>query len=478
MAFVDREIELRELRELSERAPALALLYGRRRLGKTFLLDHAWRDRRRFYFLAADTMSEMNRAELLRELAAWTGVEYPPEDFSSWRQIFRAFLTLSEPEPLVVVLDEFQYLMGQPDDVVSQLVAVWDREVRARPLTLVLCGSEVALMESLEAGDAPLYGRPNWSAKLRPFDYLDAQQMVPARPLREAAYVYGVFGGTPRYLATIDEGDDIAERIIETVISPRGEVYLQLERLIEQEKGIREPREYRAVLSAVAQGNTDTERIAAAAGLEDRKHVVVRALGVLSDLGLVWRERNFGASERTPWKNRIADNAVRFWYRFVHKNRSLVEVGQAARVWSHRIEPYLDEYMGKVFEGMCREAFLRQYEKWGLAAPVEWSRWEGQDRNRRSIEIDIVARLDDQQILTGEIKWSSQPVDVDVHFDHARGLEDLAHSGQAWAHEALDPDRAGRRIYFSASGFTRHFQERSTTEGNIVLVDLQEMYSR
>ena len=473
--FINREPELQELRALSRRAPALALLYGRRRLGKTFLLDHAWSDQRRFYFLAADTTSEMNRSELLRELSAWTGTEYLLEDFPSWRNIFRAFVAQAESGPIVVVLDEFQYLMEQPDDLVSQMVAIWDREVRDRPLMLVLCGSEVAMMESLEAGDAPLYGRPNWSARIRPFDYWNASRMVPNRSPREAAYVYGVFGGTPRFLATISGTDVLADRIIETIVSPRGEVHLQLERLIEQEKGIREPREYRAVLSAVADGHTDTERIAAAAGLEDRKHVVIRALGVLADLELVSRERNFGASDRTPWQNRISDNAVRFWYRFVHKNRSLIETGHAKRVWAQRIEPNLDEYMGKVFEGICREAFLRQFTRWDLAAPLEWARWEGQDRNRRSIEIDIVSRLDDQRLLTGEINWSSRPVDIDVHLNHVHALEDLAHSGQAWAHEALNPKNS--RIYFSAAGFTDHFRTRASAEGHIVLVDLAEIYA-
>ena len=70
--FIDREQESQELRDLAARAPALALVYGRRRVGKTFLLDHVWEGRRRFYFLAADTTSEMNRADLIRELSVWS----------------------------------------------------------------------------------------------------------------------------------------------------------------------------------------------------------------------------------------------------------------------------------------------------------------------------------------------------------------------------------------------------------------------
>jgi AAA+ ATPase superfamily predicted ATPase len=138
--LTDRAIEVAALRALAKRRkPALALLYGRRRVGKTFLLDHAWpKSQRVFYFLAADTTSDQNRIELLEELARWAARPLDPNNYRSWRNVFRLFVDLAEPEPLVVILDEFQYLMGTDDDIVSHLVAVWDRELKNKPLTLVL----------------------------------------------------------------------------------------------------------------------------------------------------------------------------------------------------------------------------------------------------------------------------------------------------------------------------------------------------
>jgi AAA+ ATPase superfamily predicted ATPase len=133
--FVNREEELAALRALADRgSPALALVNGRRRVGKTYLLDHAWSGRRLFYFLAANSTAEMNRAELLRELAGWSGKTIDPLDYPTWRTVFRLFVDLADEGPLIVVLDEFQYLLNQVDDIASQLVAVWDREVRGRPL--------------------------------------------------------------------------------------------------------------------------------------------------------------------------------------------------------------------------------------------------------------------------------------------------------------------------------------------------------
>lgn len=475
--LVDREHELAELRRLAERdGPALALLYGRRRVGKTYLLDHAWPDRRVFYFLAADATPTLNRLELLRELATWSGQPLDPADYPTWRTVFRLFVELAGAGPLIVVLDEFQYLIGHEDDIVSQLVAVWDREVRTRPLLLVVCGSEVATLEWLQHGGQPLYGRPAWSARLRPFDYYDAAAMLPGRPPREAALLYGVLGGTPRFLAAADPRDPLAEIVIGTILSPRGEVHLQVQHIIEQEKGIRDPADYRAVLAAIAGGATEINPIAQVAGFVNQPYVVRRALAVLENLELVERERNFAAPARAPYRYRIADNAVRCWYAFVHPNRSRLERDGAADVWQHHVEPQLNSYMGRIFERMCRDAYRRYHDAWGLPGAAEWARWEGQDRNRRSIELDIVARLDDGRLLTGEIKWSSQPVESDVHRDLLRDLEDLARSGQGWAKDALAPERSAGYIYFSAAGFTEEFVQHAAAVEHIYLVPLAAMF--
>ncbi len=477
---VDRETELLELRALAARhQPALALLYGRRRVGKTFLLDRVWEGTRVFYFLAGDTTPELNRREILREIAPLLQdpADADPALYPSWRNVLRLFADLATEAPLVVVLDEFQHLLQGEEDVASHIMAVWDRELRGRPLVLVACGSEVGTMQRLEHASGPLYGRWNWAARLRPFDYANAAEMVRGRPRREQALIYGILGGTPRFLATLRSGDDLAGRVTEVMLSPRGEVHIQLDHLIEQEKGIREPAEYRAVLAAIAAGKTRLEEIAGAAGLTARPHVVRRVARVLEDLDFVWRERNFDAPEKAPYRYRIADHAVRFWYRFVYANRSRLETGDAADVWQHYVAPYLDDYMGTVFECISREAFVRRHDAWGLPGAQAWARWEGQDRNRRGIEVDVVARLDDGRILTGEVKWSSRPVDVDLHAALMRDLEDLGRSGQGWAAEARAGSRSAGYLYVSAAGFTDRFRKLAAADPRIRLRALDDLYS-
>jgi len=212
--------------------------------------------------------------------------------------------------------------------------------------------------------------------------------------------------------------------------------------------------------------------------MRDRDHSVRRILGILEDLQVIVRERDFGAGRTSAWRHRLLDNAVRFWYRFNHRNRSALETGGAAQVWADRVEPFLDEYMGwRRFEDMTREAFQRQHDRWGFPAAAEWARWEGLDRNRRQIEIDIVAELTDRKLLTGEVKWSSSPVGESVHEDLLRNLRYLIASGHGWASDALDPARSHGHLYVSAAGFTEEFVGMAKTDSRIRLVTLEDCYA-
>jgi len=473
MELIDRKRELEELRGLPERRrPCLGIIYGRRQVGKTFLLARAWPDARAFYFLAADSTPDLNRQDLLRELAAWAGRQLDFNDYPTWRTVFRLFVDLAAKEPLVIVLDEFQYLLGGADDAASQLVAVWDREAQGRPLTLILCGSAVSTMEGLQAGGQPLFGRANWSMRLQPFDYRDAARMQPDRSLRDAALLYGVFGGTPRYLATVRPNETIGSVATRALLSPNGEVHLQLSTLLEQERGIRDPAALRSVLAAIASGRTGINEIAQASGLGDQPHVVRRALDVLEGLELVGRTRNFGAGMRAPYRHYVLDNAVLFWHRFVLPHRSRLARDDEKAIWREMVAPYLNDYMGPVFERITEQAFARYHDRWKLPGAELWAGWSGRDRNRRSIEIDVVARLDHGRMLAGEVKWSSNPRGFELHNGLTRDLEDLANSGHGWAREAM----SGELLYVSAGGFTEEFARWAAGEKRVHLLRLEDLY--
>ncbi len=169
--LVDRETELHELRALLEsNEPRLALLTGRRRIGKTFLLTHAFEADLAFFFIAARTSPQINRRQLLSDLARWANEEIAIEDYPTWRSVFNLLLDLRTPEPIVIIIDEFQYLADDDAglaEVASELNAAWERTRPPRPLLLILSGSAVSTMEALAMGGAPLYGRFAWRQRVQ-----------------------------------------------------------------------------------------------------------------------------------------------------------------------------------------------------------------------------------------------------------------------------------------------------------------------
>ncbi|MEO7363762.1 MAG: hypothetical protein ABI120_25750, partial [Gemmatimonadaceae bacterium] len=191
--LIDRSDERRELSVLLSRGrPALALLTGRRRVGKTFLLANAWPEEQLFLFTAARTTEELNRRQFVEDLGRWTGEAFTASDYPSWRTAFRLLVDIAatraagaSPKPTVIVLDEFQYLADAESGVAavaSELNAVWEsRELKRAaggnlPLLVVLAGSAVTTMEALAGGGSPLYGRFDWHHTLRPFTYWHAAQ--------------------------------------------------------------------------------------------------------------------------------------------------------------------------------------------------------------------------------------------------------------------------------------------------------------
>ncbi|MFU8804526.1 MAG: ATP-binding protein [Bradymonadaceae bacterium] len=481
MEIIDRKQEQAKLHELAdEGVPRMALLYGRRRVGKTFLLTHLWSEDRAFYFTASIVTPEQNRRQLIRQVSQWSGEHYEPEDYPTWRTVFKLLLSLKSDRPLVVVLDEFQYLGENEKDlaqVTSELNAVWEGPQRpSRAVLLVLSGSAIRTMEALDAGGAPLHGRLSWKAQLEPFDYLDAALMAPFEDLRDRAYTYGVFGGMPRYLASINPSRSFADNVAELMLSPRGDVRGQVETAILQEQGLRDIPKYLGILRAIGGGRTELSEIAGRAGLA--KHTTVREkVERLVELGYVEQQRNFDAPRTTPWRYRLADPAFRFYHEFVTRYETTLEKSDPADVWKAHVAPEIDRYMGHLFERIVEQSYDRKRKTQGLGLVREWGRWEGNDRDGKSLEMDIVSRLTSGAMLTGAIKWTRRPIGNELHRNHMRDLQRLADAGNRWAHEALESGSS--ILYVSAGGFKEGFRERAEEEGlPVVLWSLEDLYAR
>lgn len=477
--IVDRVGEQARLRELlAAGQQRLVLMYGRRRVGKTFLLGKTWGDQTpSFYFTAAETTPSQNREALLAALAEWSSEPIHAEDYPTWRSVFRLLLDFRSPDPLVITLDEFQYLGENPRDlnsVASELNAAWETRRPQRPLVLVLAGSAVRTLEALNTGGSPLYGRFAWQCRLRPFNYWHAGELAGYADLRERAYAYGIFGGTPRYLSAINPRQKVASNAVALVLNPSGEVRELVQTALLQEQGLRDIPKYAAILRAVGKGRTELNEIAQGAGL-DPDTALRDKLDRLIELDYVRAGRNLGARAKEPFRYRVADPAFRFYYEFVAPLESALATQSPAAVWKQHVAPNLDSYMGLLFETIAEEAYYRLQGHLNLPLVREWGRWEGRDRNRQPLEMDIASELMDGRVLTGSIKWRRKPLDVDVHTHHMAMLDRLAQSGVGWARIAANPKSP--LLYVASGGFTDRFvQAARATRDEVYLWTLDDVF--
>lgn len=286
---------------------------------------------------------------------------------------------------------------------------------------------------------------------------------------REAAVMYACFGGTPRYLAAYDKAFSLRQNIEQLLLSPQGEVRQLIETSLEQEEGLRDVGSYRAILDAVASGLTERNEIAQRAGLENDAGLR-RRLAKLIELDYLNARQNFGAKPNAAIRYELADLAFRFQSYFTARNRSQLDRLGPEVVYQEVVGPQLDTYVGKAFELIVRESLTKLGGTNGFPVLSELGTWEGADRNRNSIEIDIVARTFDGKMVTGEVKWNDKPVGPSLHTKHLSKLEALASSGHTWAKDALEPDAV--RVYASASGFTEDW----VVDGKVILLDLPKLY--
>ena len=461
--LIDRETEAAKLRSLLDSGkPSLALVHGRRRVGKTFLLSQLWPPHQVLFYSASSTTPAINRRALVEEAARWSGQELRSQDHPTWRTVFRTLLGLHPDKPIVIVLDEFQYLAeGERGlrEVASELNAVWESPPpRSAGLVLVLCGSAVRTMEALARGGSPLYGRLDAQLQLGPFDYFDAGQMVAHYSLTDRVRAYAAFGGLPANLAAVDDTRSLGDNIAELLLSPHGVVRARLLTEIDQEEGLRQTSLYRAVLAGIGLGARSTGEIAARMGRKSDSSLK-RLIDQLEDMAYLEREVNFGASPQRGTRYRLADPAARFHYGIGLQAESVVATLGPKAAWETWIEPEaFPAYAGRqVFEDVARQACRRWGPGQGLPMVAQWGRWAGADRARNEVEIDLVGRTLAGEMVTGSVKFRSRQANAKTYLDHVGALQRLADSGLGWAKEALAPHSPF--WFVSAAGYAPSFYE-------------------
>lgn len=448
MELVDREEERRELRRQAASPPSLVFVRGRRRVGKSFLVSAALDTHRVVSYQADEQNERAQLAGFAREAAELAGV--PGLHFATWDDALAFVGATARTAPLVVVLDEFQYLCASRPALPSIVQRHWDGWQRdGTPLTLVLVGSALSFMEGLLAQGSPLYGRATYRPLLLPFDHVDASAFAPAGS-SPAALVqrFAMLGGTPQYLAWA-HGRPAERAVRDLMLRKGGPLHDEPLQLLRGEDAIREPRHYFGALAAVASGQTRTGQVSSWLGMEGSN--TSKVLARLQELAyleavepLVPRERR----ARAYW--RIVDPFFRFWFRFAFPNRSRLDRGAADAVWRDIVRD-LDGHTGSVFEDCCRAWFSRRSGLDESSTAKRVGRWWSRDGQA---EIDIVAMDGRRYTFLGSCKWH-------------RGLVGTAALDDLYAHRALlGPSGAQATLaLFARRGFSRAAAERAKREG-------------
>ncbi|GIW19958.1 MAG: ATPase AAA [Chloroflexota bacterium] len=428
MPFIDRERELEALEERWGLEPQLILLWGRRRIGKTTLIQ-------RFAVAKPGIVYQAIQGTAAEQLTLLTDriLAYRPDPalaaspLQNWPQALAyltnlARLAAARREPLLVVIDEFPYLVASTPALPSMLQATLE-EVRrdGLPLFLVIAGSQVAMFER-HVLHGPLFGRRTWGEQLPPLDHRQARGFFPDWTAADALRAWAVLGGVPYYLEQFDPGRSLAWNL-ENRILRKGEVlYSEAELVVSEELGP-DARTYLSILAAVASGASRQNEIATRVGIPG--HAVPPYLATLRRLHLLEHDRPTGGGKggrAGVW--RLGDPYLRFWFRFVRPNLADLEARRHREVFRQRVAPELDRFVSKpAFEEACR-SYVRLAMGRDAALPERGvvGAWWGQvpderrsgGRRTRKGEVDVVVYDGERLLLAGEAKWSAGEVDVDA----------------------------------------------------------------
>lgn len=455
--FVDRDTELTRLRALYDSDDAeLAIVYGRRRIGKSTLVLESIRNRNDavYYQAVQETPSvQLNRLINVAE-STYPGIT---DIRREWEPLLR-YLT---DQNAILVIDEFPYLIETDSSLPSIIQRLWDLEVDESRATLVLTGSAIGMIhEHVLAGGAPLYGRvsqtPSGRFELRQLPFASIKEFVPDYTSEELVFVYGVFGGTPRYLSPLDSSLDLGENITRLLLDSDGALHDEPETVLQME--LTEVNRFFSLLESIASGNRERTAIAQGAGIDNRDMSYYFAR--LETLDLIERHHPATAdpARAKTTRYRIRDPLFRFYFRYLYGRTGQYELyGDDA--YADLIEPELADFVSDTFEGLCQEAVPELYPEMQLTrVPKVW--WY------KGREIDVVAPTNGTTLIVGEAKFTNSPLDYGV----LATLEDDA------PYIDWTPAGSGTPEYeyalFSRSGFKRSVKEAAAERDDLRLFNL------
>ena len=376
------------------------VIYGRRRIGKTELIKNFIKNKPHIYMLCNKAGTAANVSRFKQEVSKL--LDEPVIATGDIEEIF-SYLVPKAKEKLVVVLDEFSYLVEKDDSVPSQFQAVIDEVLKVKNVMFIICGSSISMMESLLGYKNPLYGRKTGHIKLDFLKFRYFKDFFPRYNIEENIRTYAILGGVPFYLDKFDPGISALENAKKEILSKKGRLYEEVDFLLREE--MREPDVYKGILSAIAQGNEKVADIANKAGIKASD--MDRYLKILIMLGIIRKEIPVTEKKSKKTLYTIDDNFFDFYSRFFEPYRSDIEMGEMRNI-EESINKNFNAYTGKKFENLIRKEAILKITPFPISRAGKWWGHYLENRKKKELEIDIVA-LNEQthEILFCECKWQN-----------------------------------------------------------------------
>lgn len=465
--FIGRKKELKLLEELyNSQKFEMLILHGRRRIGKSYLLNHFSKkyQNNTVFFTADKSAEKSNVKSFCEELNNVLKFGTFLNSFETWKDVFSFFKDIELKQRLVIIIDEFTYLHSSNPAFDSILQNAIDRVLKQKNIFLILCGSEVSTIEDIiDDSTKPLYGRKTAELKLEPFSYLEAKEFFPKYSNEEALTVYSILGGTPLYLSLFDDSLSIRENIIKNCLSTTGYLFNEVENLLRME--LKETSFYKNIMLAINSGASNLNTIRDKVGEDSAK--ISKYISVLINLGYIKKEIPCG--EKDKIRNTlysISDNYFAFYFAFIFKHRNILNGFISPEIFYEKeiTNEKLNAFIGKRFEDICK-AYLKQQFYLGKMPfyPQEIGRWWGNNPIlKKQEEIDILA-LDDENAIICECKYTNEKFDL-------KQLKDLEQS-------ALCINKENKSfIIFSKSGVTTKVEELIIDDSNYKVLTIEDLY--
>ena len=467
MKFIGRQSELATLEQEYARESGFVVIYGRRRVGKTTLIKEFLKGKKAFYFLATKEVESQSMKRFAGVIARNTNNSTLSKVvFNDWLDLFQVVADYNPDEKKVIVIDEFPYLVKTNEAFPSILQNAWDEILKDRNVMLILCGSLLGMMKKHALSyESPIYGRRTAQIRLMPLSFTQLYE-TQNLSFTDAVEQYAVTGGVPKYLEFFDSKRSLNEELLSTVLSKNGFLYEEPQFLLENE--VQTPNSYFSIIKAIADGNHRLSKISDALGLDTSK--LTPYLTTLSELGFI--EKQVPITEKNAEKSRkglyfIADNFIRFWFRYVYPFKGELELDNPQIVLDELDKDFVEKFVAFEYESICQNIFAMLCEKGAIEfTPSKIGSYWLNELGNENTQIDVMAVDNKRKILfAGECKYHLSPVDATVYFKLKKKVEESAEIQAAFP--------GYRVIYgvFSKSGFKQRLIDVASESESILLIN-------